>query len=191
MASIGVTGHRSLAATPELTRAIDEALDRIARAFPDTPTTVISPLAEGADRLVVQRAFARGACRLVVPLPLPKAEYVRWFTSTDSEREFDALLDRADEIVSMPPTTTPVEAYHAVGRWVLDHADVLLAVWDGTPPRGEGGTGAAVDEARARGLPMAWVRVSTDQSSSAEHGSDLGINVTCERLPYRPDRSPT
>lgn len=36
--------------------------------------------------------------------------------------------------------------------------DVLIAVWDGAPPDGKGGTGDTVRTARHRGLPVtvAW-----------------------------------
>lgn len=152
-----MTGHRSLVATTEVVQAIDEALSRISGAFPGTPLTIVSPLAEGADRLVVARAFARGHRRLIVPLPLPAADYLRSFTSPDSERAFLALLEQADEVIELPPAATDVEAYHAAGRWILDHVDALVAVWDGQPPQGAGGTGGIVEEARARGLPVAWV----------------------------------
>lgn len=156
MARVGVTGHRRLVPTEGLERAIDEALERIASAFPG-PLTVVSPLAEGADQLVVRRAFALDHRRLIVPLPLPKDDYLRTFASADARAEFLSLLAQADEVVVIGQAPTDVEAYHAVGRWVLDHADVFVAVWDGRPPRGEAGTGAIVEEARARGLPMVWV----------------------------------
>jgi hypothetical protein len=36
----------------------------------------------------------------------------------------------------------------------VDRSDVLLAVWDGQPARGPGGTGDVVAYARARGTPV-------------------------------------
>jgi hypothetical protein len=37
---------------------------------------------------------------------------------------------------------------------MLAEADCLLAVWDGKPARGYGGTADVVNAARARGLPV-------------------------------------
>jgi hypothetical protein len=37
---------------------------------------------------------------------------------------------------------------------MLDHADLLWAVWDGQPARGYGGTADVVAAARAKGLPV-------------------------------------
>ena len=49
-------------------------------------------------------------------------------------------------------------AYEAVGRAVLNQSDLLLAVWDGEPEQGRGGTGAVVEEALQRGIPVVWVK---------------------------------
>ncbi len=156
MTRVGVTGHRRLVSADACERAIDRVLKRIASAFPG-PLTLVSPLAEGADQLVVQRAFALGHRRLIVPLPLPKEDYLRDFRSAAGQAEFQRLLALADEVVVVDQAVDAVRAYHDVGRWVLDHADVLIAVWDGRPARGEAGTGRIVEEARRRELPMAWV----------------------------------
>ena len=47
-----------------------------------------------------------------------------------------------------------------VGRYVLDRCDVLVAVWDGQPARGRGGTADIVAMARHCGKPMAWIRAT-------------------------------
>ncbi|OFW00721.1 MAG: hypothetical protein A3I61_03710 [Acidobacteria bacterium RIFCSPLOWO2_02_FULL_68_18] len=183
MVQVGVTGHRRLVPTEGLERAIDEALGRIASAL-SGPLTFVSPLAEGADQLVVRRAFALGHRRLIVPLPLPKNDYLRTFASADAGAELLRLLAQADEVVVMGQASTDVEAYHAVGRWVLDHADVLVAVWNGRPPRGKAGTGAIVEEARARGLPMAWIHADQGLTRADRLAASRRreVVVTYERL---------
>lgn len=37
---------------------------------------------------------------------------------------------------------------------------MLLALWDGAPARGPGGTAAIVAYARERGLPVYWARAN-------------------------------
>jgi len=49
---------------------------------------------------------------------------------------------------------------------VLDHSDLLVAVWDGQPVVGLGGTGQIVGHAVARRLPVLWVH--TDDSMPTE-----------------------
>ena len=41
--------------------------------------------------------------------------------------------------------------------FVLEHSDVLIAIWDGKPAQGPAGTGQIVAEARQRTIPLAWV----------------------------------
>lgn len=185
MVTIGVTGHRFLTELDRVIAGIDVALDDVERAF-DPPFALVSSLAEGADRLVVRRALARWAdTRLIVPLPLPEAEYLKDFTSNASREEFRHLLARADEIVSPPSPPSRDEAYAAAGRSVLDRSDVLVAVWDGQGAQGTGGTGEIVAEARARGLPLAWVHAGNRKPGTQEPttlGEEQG-KVTFERLP--------
>ncbi len=65
MVAIGVTGHRILAELDKINAGVDTALRRIEQAFPGQPLTVISSLAEGADRLVVRQVLARPQARLM------------------------------------------------------------------------------------------------------------------------------
>jgi hypothetical protein len=185
MTRIGVTGHRFLADTDKIAAGVDEALNRIEASFPGEALTVLSPLAEGADRLVVQRVLARSGARLVAPLPLPESDYMDDFQTTESRKEFLSLLDRADEVIELPPAETRDRAYEAVGRYVLDHCDVLIAIWDGQGAQGQGGTGEVVAEARQHGLPMAWVRAGNRRPGTQEAttlGEQQGT-VSFERFP--------
>jgi len=190
LAAIGVTGHRFLADQEMITSGVDAALRRIEQAFPHGPLTVISPLAEGADRLMAHRILARPGAQLIVPLPLPQSDYMADFGSTTSREEFSHLLARADEVIVLPPVSNRDQAYAAVGRYVLDHSDVLIAIWDGKPAQGVAGTSEIVALARGRGLPLAWIHAGnrlpgTDIPTSL--GPEQG-KVTYEYLP-RPGRS--
>ena len=55
----------------------------------------------------------------------------------------------------MPAADSRTEAYEQAGRYIVEHSDVLLAVWDGLPARGRGGTAEIVAWARDSdsGLP--------------------------------------
>ena len=52
----------------------------------------------------------------------------------------------------------PVDrAYEQAGRYVVEHSDALIAVWDGLPAQGRGGTAEIV--AWGQGLGKAVIRV--------------------------------
>lgn len=185
MIAIGVTGHRFLADVDKIAAGVDEALQRIEQAFPGQPLTVISPLAEGADRLVVHRVLASSRARLIVPLPLPQSDYMADFESAESKEEFLSLLAQADEVIVLPLAPTRDQAYEAVGRYVLDRCDVVIAIWDGQSAQGRGGTGDIVAQVRQRGLPLTWVHAGNRRPGTEEPitlGKEQG-KVSFERFP--------
>ena len=185
MATIGVTGHRQLNEVEQISSGVDEALNKVKRTFPGESLTIISPLAEGADRLVVWRALEYPNTRLIVPLPLPIDDYMTDFESHESREEFQVLLARTEEVIELPPRISREEAYMAVGRYILDHCQILIAIWDGLPARGQGGTGQIVTEARQRKKPIAWVFARNEEMevcSPITSEKELGY-VTWERFP--------
>lgn len=184
MRRVGVTGHRILAETQKIDAGVEEALRRIDQAFHAEPLTVISALAEGADRIVAYHVLARPGARLVVPLPLSKSDYITDFKSEESRAEFLSLLAQADQVIEMPPAATRDQAYEAAGEYVLDNSDVLITIWDGQHSQGRGGTGDIVARARDKKLPIAWVHAGnrnpgTHQPTSL--GDEQGL-VTFENI---------
>jgi len=184
---VGVTGHRRLGGRElEVEAAIGGVLDEIrSHLLPADgvePITVISPLAEGADRAAARAALVRGM-HLEVLLPLPVDDYRTDFAEGSSRREFDELLAYADRVEVVAPQATRDDAYHEVGIRTLDACDVLLAVWDGAPAAGRGGTAEIVEVARGRGTPVAWIHV--DQAPQVP-ASERPLVVTRERWRWTP-----
>ena len=185
MVAVGVSGHRNLPDLDNVSNAVDKALREILATFGDNSLRVISPLAEGADRVVVWRAMANYSVRLIVPLPLEMSDYMLDFKSISSKAEFITLLEQADQVFELPAEDTREACYLASGMYVLDHSDVLIAVWDGAPARGRGGTAEIVTEARERGMPLAWVQVAgkTQTTDSGTRRKVKRISVYYERFP--------
>ncbi|MFN0178396.1 MAG: hypothetical protein ACKVZ0_06315 [Gemmatimonadales bacterium] len=143
----------------------------------DTPKlVVVSSLAEGADRVVARAGLELdgGPCSLWAVLPFDQAEFERDFSEQwdapslpgpDYSRpgaleEFRELLAQADATVTMDRAPKPYQ-YVGAGRTVLAHSDVLIAVWDGSPAAGPGGTAQIVADARAEGVPIIRVDCQT------------------------------
>jgi hypothetical protein len=155
--TLGVTGHRYLRDIDELIPHVDAVLDQIEAQWPGASLTVVSSLAEGSDRLVVERVLRRRRTRLIVPLPMEEEIYMRDFMLPESQRQFLGLLAQADEIVHFPPLPSRPAAYEQAGRYMLEQSDLLIALWDGHPAQGDGGTGSVVAWARQCGMPLAWI----------------------------------
>jgi len=178
--AIGVTGHRRLRNEPALASAVSAVLDRIEQLAPSlrkTPLelTVITPLAEGADRLVAREVLKRPGSHLEAVLPLEKDDYAADFELPGSQAEFEALLFSARTRRRLPPSPSRADAYAAAGRFVVDHCDVLIALWDGVRESGQGGTAEIVQYARDTQCPLFWVRADLGAEPTFEPGR--GINA--------------
>jgi hypothetical protein len=147
---------------------VQEVLLRVEERYPNEPLRIISALAEGADRIVARQVLARPNSRLIVPLPLAVDDYLNDFGSDDSKAEFLRLLEGAEKVVEPPAARSREEAYGASGEYVLDHSDVLVAVWDGQAEQGRSGTGAIVARARQKGMPIAWVHAGNRKPGTHE-----------------------
>jgi hypothetical protein len=159
---IGVTGHRDLDDIETAERAVDGVLDDLVTSRPGgTSLELRSALAEGADRLVAERLLAREGSRLVAVLPLGPDDYRRDFLTPSSLEQFDGLLARADavEVPLRDAAGSREAAYERAGRVMVDASDVLIALWDGEPSRGRGGTAEIIDYARSKGRQVIVVPV--------------------------------
>lgn len=175
---IGVTGHRFLTEIEKLAQGVDQALERIASLAPGGSLTVLSSLAEGADMLVAQRALRRSGARIIVPLPLPLEEYRQDFDSADRWVEFQRLLAVAQKVIIFPDAGQRPHVYQVAEKYILEHCTALIALWDGKPAQGAGGTAEVVAQARARGLPIAWVHCGNrvpGTSQPVSLGAEQGI----------------
>lgn len=168
---VAVTGHRTIAAADAVRAEVLRVLLQLrGGGAPVDPSAalgvgtggrrlvLLSALAEGADRLCAEAALAAADAALVAALPLPAADYERDFVAGASREEFRQLLARAARVEVLPPAPTREESYERAGRWCVDTCDILLALWDGRPACGRGGSAEIVAYARARGVPVCWIR---------------------------------
>jgi hypothetical protein len=153
---VAVTGHRDIDPHDAvLTESVAKQLESL-RAQGGA-LTLLSCLAEGADRLVAHVGLSRFYAKLVAVLPLPVDRYEEDFHSDDSRRDFRKLLLRASQVVEIPGPFDGAGGrsvqYARAGAYLLVHGESLLALWDGQEPRGVGGTGMIVQWARDGMVP--------------------------------------
>ncbi|MFC5222891.1 hypothetical protein [Bifidobacterium leontopitheci] len=112
--------------------------------------TLVSCLAVGADQLTADIALRLGY-DLTAMIP------ARGYETTFDEvglYEYQRLVRQASRTVTLDFDHPCGEAYMAAGLRLLDACDELLAVWDGYPSAGLGGTGDVVTYARHAGIPV-------------------------------------
>ena len=168
---IGFTGHRSgydeNLIRPALTQALTDLKARAA-ALGGTADLYAS-VAEGCDTLCVE--IARGldmAAHLL--LPLPQDEFAKDFSSPEiwerSRRQIELASQKPgrDSLRVVPGEMTRPDCYFDQGIQILEAVDVLVAVWDGEPARGPGGTAQVIAHAQKLGLPVVMIDSKTGQS---------------------------
>jgi hypothetical protein len=203
---IGVTGHRKLDDPTAVEALVKTAIDaEVEKLFPvesrrkiervrqagTTPISfsILSPLAEGADRTVARAVLSYPDARLDVVLPLAVEDYLEDFATEESRTEFEELLDRCrkpaflcarrirdDRGDASSQAELRKDAYAQVARYVVDHCDVLIAVWDGEPPRGRGGTAEIVQYAQEQNRP--FLRVWKDTYEVLNRNNNHGLDAS-------------
>lgn len=149
MIRIAVTGHRDL--TPEVHRSV-AGLVRAHLEPHGREMVGLSCLADGADSIFAEAVLAAGApLEAVVP-----ATGYREALPARHRPLYDRLMARAASVHALPHVESTSEAHMAAGRLLVQRCDQLVAVWDGRPARGHGGTADVVAYARSLPRPV-WV----------------------------------
>jgi hypothetical protein len=160
---------------------------------------VMSPLAEGADRLVAEEAIALGM-PLHVPLPMPRELYLQDFTTVESRAQFEALSAAAVEVYELPltpgntlasiaePGPNRSRQYAQAGVFICAHCHVLLALWDGKESDQLGGTSQVVRFHHSDDMPGFTPRSTASRLSLTDDESDLVYHIVASR--DRPDGAP-
>jgi hypothetical protein len=159
--TVGITGHRPnrLPLGPEsVSRRIADVLSAIKRINANATSFLAqSAVAEGADRLFAEAALAQGFA-LHALLPFRNDDYQRTFGDTSATSSYRRLLKKAGTVTELPGSLDDEKAaYESVGHRIADTSDVLIAVWDGKPSQGRGGTPEIIEHAVEHGTPVVWI----------------------------------
>lgn len=194
---VGITGHRSNKLEDRALERIGIDLARVFRAieqagndflkanaaiYASAPPQfrLISGFAEGADQLGV--AVCPSEWLIEAILPFPKDEYLKDFSDSTARNKFVELLGKASSITQLPVLKTQKrdQGYISAGSYTLRQIDLLIAVWDGAPPK-PGGTGAMAKEAYEGGIPVVWL------STVSNHAPRLISDFDDKGGPIAPD----
>ncbi|MBR7839742.1 hypothetical protein KDL01_41230 [Actinospica durhamensis] len=150
MGRVGITGHRGLSADVA-ERVIAMLRAELGDAAPGEGELVgVTCLADGADTLFAREVLARGGSLEVI---VPAGTY-RESLPGSHHADYDEIIGLASEVHELAYVESGSEAYMAASVLMLTIIGELIAVWDGQPARGYGGTAEVVGEARERGVPV-------------------------------------
>jgi SMODS and SLOG-associating 2TM effector domain 3 len=155
---VGFSGHRHLADVLGPARAIMEAVSELRREAPGD-WIGLSSVAAGSDQLFVQQILDLGLSWHAI-LPLPRAQFQQDF-QPEAWALAEGFLARADHVRVIGESPSREDGYLDCGMETVNDADVLIALWDGLPARGKGGTAEVVEYATALGKPVLIIDAKT------------------------------
>lgn len=151
MTIFGITGHTGI--TKATIARVRPEVARILRTAPNR-FSGMTCLARGSDQIFADIVLELGGSLIVVA---PASDYFTGISDPAARTRCEKYLAAAESIVELPYSQSGPEAYFAGSRYVIDHCDRLLAVWDGSPPRNDGGTSDAVAYAQQLNRPVLTV----------------------------------
>ena len=162
--TLGITGHIDIPQEDidKLKEKIKEIFNELKGKYPHTPLLLLTPLAEGADRIAAKAAIEEGIDYVVV-LPFPEEEYVKDFpeskdeyydlTDKEKHKNLKGIFSLKDKIDDDAKKYGPErdKLYENVGAYIAKHSQVLIALWDGKEGK-RGGTSEVI-KFKLKGLP--------------------------------------
>lgn len=140
----GITGHQHLV-SPEtvhwVAAMLENAIDKyhVQQGF--------TSLAIGADQIFAEILMGKNIPYVAI---IPSQGYETTFQKSEHLLNYRRLLKSAAKIVTLNFEKPEERAFYEAGRQVVDYSDIILALWDGQPAKGLGGTGDVVEYARSK-----------------------------------------
>lgn len=144
---VGITGHRGL--RPEVEERVRQLLDDTVKNLAGDLVGV-SCIADGPDSWFAESILKRsGQLEVVIP-----AEKYRESLPVEHHALYDRLMRHASEVHHTGMAESDSAAHMAGSEILVGLVDELLAVWDGKPAWGYGGTADVVAYAERCGVPV-------------------------------------
>jgi hypothetical protein len=156
--AIGFTGHRALDDESKSRKVIFDFLEQ-RKASTSALLYGISSVAAGGDLL-----FAECCIQLEMPLcvllPLPAEEFRKDFDESSWSRA-EQVMSQAASVEVAGGNQIRSACYYECGIETVQRSRMLLALWNGGPSQGLGGTEDVVSFARELGKPVVWLHSTT------------------------------
>ena len=181
---VGLTGHRVLRDPARIKKAIRQVLQELKQKC-DGRLLTFSSIASGADALFAEESIALQLPWKVV-LPFSKEFYLK-SVADEERRVVSSYLEKAYAVETMPFAEQQEDLYLNCGVRTVDDCDVLVAVWDGEPARGKGGTADVIAYARQVNKPVIWIHAMTGEIRREDFVDEFWRDAELEALNAIPE----
>lgn len=137
---VGITGHQDL--SKHSLEWIKQSLENFIAA--NTIEKGYSSLAAGADQLFVK---CLKQVHISYDIIVPCRKYESTFKMEDDLKTFNTLLQCADNVVILDYDRPGENAFYDAGIKIVELSDHMIAIWNGYPAKGLGGTADIVKKA--------------------------------------------
>ena len=208
--AVGITGHRQGALPVEDIDQLEKQLTSLfselkagaaavhsanAEFFDGTPARLIlhSSLADGTDQIAAAIALEMGF-EVHAILPFDAERYRSDMIDDQARERLADLLHKATGVLELPGgPDDATEPYVMAGLATVSHSDLLIAVWDGLPSRGAGGTAEVVRFAADMARPVIHVLPDNPSTTTIRWGAFDPAFVTAANdpamiRPYSPEQ---
>jgi len=153
--NVGITGHQNLENPSWVESEIDKVLDGL-----PMPIIGFSSLAAGADQIFAQSVLKHGGNITAV---LPFKGYENVFQGEKNKKNYILLLAQSTNKIVLEKEGSEEKSYLIAGKKVTDMSDLIIAVWNGKPARGLGGTADIIDYAKREGKEIIHINPHTQE----------------------------
>jgi hypothetical protein len=168
--AVGFTGHRNVPDEDKSRAAIRKVLEDWKSRISGLAYGVTS-VATGGDLL-----FAETCLELNLPirifLPMPKEQFHADFDD-DSWARAERVMEKALSVEVVGAGEEPPQRYYECGIETVQQSQLLIALWDGGPGQGLGGTADMVYFAKEQGRQVVWVHSLTGNVTTLRENPDL------------------
>src|SRR5690348_9707403 len=134
----GITGHQDLGSEATV-EWLSSALATIVGEYKIDEG--ITSLAIGADQLYAKILRERHIPYTAI---IPSGGYETTFQNTDDFDRYHELLRNASATLQLPFEKPSEAAFYEAGKRTVQLSDMMIAIWNGRPAKGLGGTGDVV-----------------------------------------------
>ena len=182
--SIGFTGHRHLPDESKSRACILKFLQDF-KSKTNKIVYGVSSAAAGGDLL-----FAESCIQIGLPirilLPTPKEQFREDFDAPSWARA-ESVMQRAISVEVIGYGQTKEERYYECGAETVEQSEILLALWDGKPSQGLGGTEEIFTYAKNQGRPVVWIHSVTGEIQHFNQEKESTSNTELDFLNGLPD----